>query len=277
MADNGLEQVHEALLQLQDVLKQKFALVSEIEDLPKNLQGEQDRLENEKKALADLQTAYATAVQESKDNAIKYDDAVTDRTNGEKQMDSITTQREYEALAKQIEEAKLREGALLKARTASQALVADIKAKLDAEQLLVDDISATVAEKSAQIDANVKAKTAEIEELDLQCKEIKGTVISDDLYAKFSNIVQNKKGVGIVPIHGQVCQGCNMILPVQFVNDVRMENSTEYCPYCSRILYYEESEDAIDLSHIEIPTDNEDKGTDLSDFVSSSDFDDVGI
>ena len=39
MADNELQQVHNLLIELQDVLKKKFALESEIESLPKNLSG----------------------------------------------------------------------------------------------------------------------------------------------------------------------------------------------------------------------------------------------
>ncbi len=32
-----------------------------------------------------------------------------------------------------------------------------------------------------------------------------------------------------------------MRLPVQFVNDVRKEDEIKFCPYCSRVLYYDET------------------------------------
>jgi DNA-directed RNA polymerase subunit M/transcription elongation factor TFIIS len=35
--------------------------------------------------------------------------------------------------------------------------------------------------------------------------------------------------------------GCHMILPAQFSNNVRLGEEFIFCPYCSRILYYEES------------------------------------
>jgi DNA-directed RNA polymerase subunit M/transcription elongation factor TFIIS len=35
--------------------------------------------------------------------------------------------------------------------------------------------------------------------------------------------------------------GCHMILPVQFANEVRIGEEFIFCPYCSRILFYEES------------------------------------
>jgi RNase P subunit RPR2 len=50
-------------------------------------------------------------------------------------------------------------------------------------------------------------------------------------------------GKGIVAIKGNVCTGCHMILPVQFANEVRLGEEIVFCPYCSRILFYEESEE----------------------------------
>ena len=79
-------------------------------------------------------------------------------------------------------------------------------------------------------------------ELEEKCQEIKNGTISDELYAKFSNIVRKKNGLGVVPVHGQVCMGCDMVLPVQFVIDLRQKqehNEIDYCPYCSRIIWYE--------------------------------------
>jgi hypothetical protein len=35
-----------------------------------------------------------------------------------------------------------------------------------------------------------------------------------------------------------------MILPAQFVNEVRQGNKIIFCPYCSRVLQYQETEEA---------------------------------
>ena len=109
------------------------------------------------------------------------------------------------------------------------------------------------SEERAKIDDLLAQKKAKISELDARCDEIRTEGVSDDIYAKFCRIVKNKSGLGITPIiQGQVCSGCHMILPMQFVNDVRLgTNTIEYCPYCSRILYYKEDEEAIDLTDFE--------------------------
>lgn len=274
MADNNIQQIDSLLLTLQDVLRLKFELESEIESLPENLKTQKEELAEANKKFLELNEKYTKAKEDAASNSIRYDEAFQTRTNAEKMMDTISTQREYEALSKQIDEAKIKETGLLKARNAATALVEELKAQLDAQSKVCDEIKADVDAKSAEIDSIILEKKEQIAELDRRCLQVKEQGISDEIYAKFCNIVKNKKGVGIVAIHGQVCQGCHMVLPVQFVNDVRMGNTTEYCPYCSRILYYEESEDSnIDYSVDSFSEDSDDES--FADVVDTGDFDDL--
>ena len=62
--------------------------------------------------------------------------------------------------------------------------------------------------------------------------------MDEEVIYKFEKIVRKKEGLGIVSIKNSVCMGCNMILPPQFVNDVRREEKIIFCPNCSRILYF---------------------------------------
>ena len=274
MADNELHHVHTLLLQLQDVLREKFELEEEIEVLPAALKEKEGWLEEANAKYVELNDAYNKARQDATSNSIKYDDAVRARTDAEKLVEKITLQREYEAVTKQIDEARVVENALLKARNASNKLVEELDAQLKEQGEVCDGLKAEVDEEKSKIDGILKEKNEKIGELDAKCIEIKGDGISDDIYAKFCRIVKNKNGLGITPIiQGQVCSGCHMILPMQFVNDVRLGTSaTEYCPYCSRILYYQEDEEQIDLSDFESGEGGEDF---FADAISDDDFDNV--
>ena len=268
-----LSVVHSLLLQLQDVLSRKFILEEEIETLPAALREKEARLGEANAKYVELNDEFTKARQEATSNSIKYDDAVRARTEAEKMVEKITLQREYEAITKQIDEAHLVENSLLKARNASNALVSELEAKLASQGSVCDSLKAEVEEEKAKIDGILSEKRAAIEDLDNQCVQIKEQGVSDEIYAKFCKIVKNKKGVGITPnIQGQVCSGCHMILPMQFVNDVRQgTNPIEYCPYCSRILYYQGDEEMIDLSGLE-----SEAGEDFfADAISDDDLDNL--
>ena len=63
-----------------------------------------------------------------------------------------------------------------------------------------------------------------------------------------------------------------MTLPAQFVNDVRREDEIKFCPYCSRVLYYEESEDADHLDALFATSEDSDEGEDEGSEENSGDF-----
>ena len=66
---------------------------------------------------------------------------------------------------------------------------------------------------------------------------------AQEILFKFQRIIQ-RNSEGIVSVRNGVCSGCHMILPANFANEVREGEDINFCPYCSRILYYEEvSED----------------------------------
>jgi predicted nucleic acid-binding Zn-ribbon protein len=176
-------------------------------------------------------------------------------------MEVITTQREFEALEKEISDADALEQSLLKQLHAKERQFNDLVAIKSSDEETLVALDAEVSAETSKIDAILKDKQAELTRLEETCKASIDEDITPQLYTKFASIVRNKEDNGIVPIHNNVCCGCHMVLPVQFVNDVRSMHDIEFCPYCSRILYYEEVEEV------------ETQGLDA--FTSEEDFDDI--
>jgi uncharacterized protein len=104
----------------------------------------------------------------------------------------------------------------------------------------------------------------------LKSEEAKVTPgMNEEILFKFERIIRNKSGLGIVPVLNGICTGCHMILPGQFVNDVRKGEEILFCPYCSRILFHSDAEE--DMKSEEIFTAQEVGG--LSDLVDDFDLD----
>ncbi len=250
MADN---EILDCLINLQGVLQNKFELENQVEVLPANLREEERKLSEANQKYLTLTEKYNSVNDELKSLSIKYDDAFASRTAYEKQMEFISTQREYEALYKQLEEAKIQEQTLLKSRNAKRVELENLSKELDADEKLLDEQKSVVEAEHQKVDSLLQGILNEIDELNKKCDEIKGNVISPKLYEKFCNISRQKNGIGIVPIHGQVCMGCDMVLPMQFVIDTRLKqrnSEIEYCPYCSRIIWFEKLDPEIEKNYI---------------------------
>jgi len=108
-------------------------------------------------------------------------------------------------------------------------------------QALIDQQEADLAERRKSIEMEVASKLAQMKELSEEEKKLSSDLDPDILF-KFERIIRNKMGRGIVALKNGVCMGCHMILPAQFANNVRLGEEIVFCPYCSRILFYEESE-----------------------------------
>lgn len=263
--------VFSRLNQLQDDLSIRFALEEEIARLPRDLKVKQELLDTINLDYIDEHTRSEAAKVELKNLGYQYEDAVTARDKSERNMELITTQREFEALEKEIKDAAAKEQSLLKQLHVKEKQVQEFEVRLTEKEELMTLQKSEVDAESSKIDALLAQKNAELAEVSKRCESFIDDEITIDLYTKFSNIVKNKKGKGIVPVHGLVCQGCHVILPVQFVNSVRDGKDVEFCPYCSRILFWEDTEGA-DEQFIAGKVDPE---ADLGDFIAEGEFDDV--
>ena len=242
----------DCLKKLQVILQKKFVLEDKINSIPADLKAEEAQLRNAQEKYQNLSDFFDSLQSEQKSLAIKYDDAFNKRIEYEKQMEFINTQREFEALTKQLEEARISEQSFLKMRNSKTAELEKVKTDLEAEKAELDALEERVREEKGKVDSEISSINEEIATRDAECDSIKAGVIPEDLYEKFSNIVKKKDGFGIVPVYGQVCTGCDLILPVQFVIDLELKTEKgeiEYCPYCSRIIYKETLDDDVERSY----------------------------
>ena len=269
----------ECLINLQEVLQKKFVLEDQIASIPADLREKEASLNAASEKYNELKESFDNLTSEQKSLAIRYDDAFNQRIEYEKQMEFITTQREYEALTKQLDEAKSNERALLKQRNSKTLELEKVQEELASQEELVNELQNVVNEEKDKVDDQIMELRNRITTLDAECNDIKEDVISEDLYEKFSNIVRKKDGYGIVPVKGQVCTGCDLILPMQFVIDLEMHNlndEIEYCPYCSRIIYKAELDAEEEASYIFEqlePTKSDRKSSGSSDRGSDESFD----
>ncbi|MGH4039238.1 MAG: zinc ribbon domain-containing protein [Sphaerochaeta sp.] len=235
------KEVFTKLTKLQDSLKAKFQVEDEIKTLPQELKQKQEKLELIKSEYNDLYVNVQTFDKDAKTLRFDYDNAVIAHEKLQQKMELISTQREFEALEKEISDSQIREQSLLKQLHAKEKMLVDLKAELEAKEVEMKSNEGEVSAEGSKIEEILAVKKAQLETLEHQCKlSISEDGISEELYKKFAIIVKNKIGTGIVPIHDNVCCGCHTLLPAQFVNDVRAENEIEFCPYCSRVLFYED-------------------------------------
>lgn len=255
----------EKLKSLQDILAQKYLIESELKELPRSLTTKSELVNRLKKSFIEKHERLTAAKSYINDLRIKMRDAETERENYEGKIAEISTQREYEALVKEIRDAGEREQNYRKELQREEKAFEELEKAIEREELLIKDQEKELTLEQEKIHQETQDRESLLTELDNQEQAITPD-IDGEIVFKFKRIIRSKEGKGIVPLQKGVCTGCNMILPLQFVNDVRSGEQIHFCPYCSMILFYQEagSEDALENLDLE----------DTADLFDESEFDD---
>ena len=265
-----MEKVFETLKALQDILSEKIKLEQKIQEIPKLLVTQEELLSRMKKTFIEKNQEYEKSKTAESEYRNSLFDAESKREKAEKNIESISTQREYEALGKEIEDAAGREQEFRNKLQRELRLISDLDDDIKQSQSLIEQQEAELDERRKDIEKEASEKEAKLSSLTERENELARELDDSDVLFKFERIIRNKMGKGIVAIKGGVCMGCHMILPAQFANNVRKGEEIVFCPYCSRILFYEESEQGEeDFFH------DEDSGSlsDLDD-MDDEDYDD---
>lgn len=274
-----MKDILKKLSMLQKVLQEYYELEKEIESIPKDLSDRDEMLSRKREQ-------YAKAIEKEQDLKKKvvefeeaYNNAKIKRAELEAKSAGITSQREFETHQIELSKAKETEHNFynLKEDTKRRVVqesenVADIQMTLNELQKNVDEDKKNI---SSRLDELIKERDALKQKKDKYSKDIDPTLLF-----KFERIVKTKGG-GSVAVKGRVCQGCHMELPVQFVNTIKKGEEVMFCPYCSRVLYYQEGDDSdIDVLHDDsILLDEEDENDIIDDDmdVMMSDDDDNDV
>lgn len=237
-----MEATFEKLRTLQDILYAKFKLEKEINEIPKALVTKTEVLNRAKKAFIERNEQGEQAKAKVRRMVLELADATKKREEYEKQMDLIKTQKEYEALDKEIRDATEKEQILRKDIQKEEKDLEDLLIAVEKQERQISLDEEELKEESDKIQAEGSSKRSR--HIDLLAEE-KGITpgMDEDILFKFERIIRNKEGLGIVPVVNGCCSGCHIILPMQFVNEVRDQNSIRFCPYCSRILYFQSGMD----------------------------------
>jgi predicted nucleic acid-binding Zn-ribbon protein len=263
-------EIFEKLRGLQEILSEKIELEQEIDSVPKMFTAQNELIMRLKKSFIEKNQDYETAkVAEGEFRQLLLQ-AETAREDAEKKMDSISTQREYEALDREIHDASEREGQYRKDLQQEERRIGLLDEQMKQSEAFIEQQEAELNERRSKIEQEMLDKKKRVAEL-LSMEESLTVDMDKELLFKFDRIIRNKKGRGIVAVRGGVCTGCHMILPAQFANDVHGGEDVVFCPYCSRILFHEETGDEDDL----ILTESVGSLADLDDLDEDADeFDD---
>jgi uncharacterized protein len=153
----------------------------------------------------------------------------------ESHLKEIKTQKEYQAVSKEISGAK--------------KLIADLEDQILQKINAMEELSGDIAKKEAdlaELEGNVTVQQGEVRHrvetlesgiaADAAAREAAVKGLPASVLKRYAKLRDQRKGVAVVEAKEGNCMGCNMHLPPQLYNTLFRADEVITCPHCQRIL-----------------------------------------
>lgn len=154
----------------------------------------------------------------------------------EKQLQSLKTPNEYKAMETQINDRKAKAATL-------QDEILDAMMALDEQRPVEKTAAETVKAAEADFLRAKQAMSAKMAECDAAIKKAKidrealAPKIAHDLLQIYETVRRRADGVGLAPMNGEICGGCDTAVVPQRIAEI-LSGRLVQCPNCERILYF---------------------------------------
>ncbi|WP_088536881.1 zinc ribbon domain-containing protein [Geobacter sp. DSM 9736] len=190
----------------------------------------------EAQEAVDTRNAALLALEEEKRQLEESVSAESENiVRSEQRLKEIKTQKEYQAVSKEITSAKklkveLEEQALQKISQIEEVR-ADLNSRMESIRELEQNVAARKSELQTQIDQLSGTVAEETGARDNAVKTLPSSIVK-----RYSLLREQRRGLAVVEAREGYCLGCNMNLPPQLYNSLYRGAELITCPHCQRIL-----------------------------------------
>jgi hypothetical protein len=224
-----LAQLQEIDLKIDSARGEKQALQEGVDSLEKRVEemrleiagqnSELETVEDEKKALEENLVAETEAI-----------------TKSEARLRDIKTQKEYQAVSKEIAAAKKVKNEVDEQILQKITRSDELKTVIGDRERELCDLEATATGQKDELLEQIEKLDAIIGE-NLASREVTARVISPSMIKKYTMLRERRQGVAVVEARNGSCLGCNMNLPPQLFNSLYKIENLVACPHCQRLLF----------------------------------------
>ncbi len=156
---------------------------------------------------------------------------------GQSHIKNITNNREYQAVQREVDDAKKRKSTL----EDHQIELLESIEKLERETAdLKNDyaqLEKFIISQKTEIYESSVSERKELEKLEKSRRKA-AEIVTPPLLAKYESILKQIGSRAVAPVDRSICGGCHMSIPAQMFIELQRCKEFMYCPRCRRIIYW---------------------------------------
>ena len=227
-----------SLVELQTIDSEIYALRYEKESKPKEISLLEAAFEEKKQSLSNIEKKSLDLQKQRKDIELELGTKEESIKKLQTQLYQLKTNKEYQTMLKEIGDTKADASVIEDKAIQVLEQIDKIKIEIEKEKQNLQGEEKLLSEQKKNIENRIKEIEERMAQLEAQRKQVTPGLDSKIL-AQYERILLNRDGLAIVNVNNDSCQGCNLHVPPQVINLIKMYERIVICEACNRILYIE--------------------------------------
>lgn len=218
-------------IRFDEIRREKERAPNELEKLRQDLDLLKKAMEQDLPTLEELKKERRNVERELEEIEAKF-------KRSKLKLDEVKSNKEYQAVLKEIEDIKQltyeKEELVIKwmeETEIQEKQCANNKLRLEESQKEYTYKEKQFAERMRELDKDVQSLNEKKAQLSQK--------LDGDLLSRYNRLRMHLRSMVVVPVIDAVCQGCHLGIPPQQYNTLMKGDSTQICPNCARIIYWE--------------------------------------
>jgi predicted nucleic acid-binding Zn-ribbon protein len=223
------------LEQLQEIDQQVDILKASQSGLQTDMNGIAQTLDTARDGLAALKTRVVKLETDKTDLEASHVAELENIRRSETNMKEIKTNKEYQAVGREIAAARKQVSELEEQILQKITLLEELNGEIVSSEASVSELEQNTEQRRAEKQGEIDKVQLDI---DSDCK--RREAITKDLPAnlvkRYNSLRDQRRGQALAIARDGFCQGCNMHLPPQLYNSLYRADELISCPHCQRML-----------------------------------------
>jgi predicted nucleic acid-binding Zn-ribbon protein len=225
-----LEELQRYDAQIQELTNALKAIPAKLEASQSDFARVESLLDNERTQLAESQRYYAEQKSQLQTDESSATGAKSKLSMAKNSKEYMAAQREMEQTRESVQNREQEIAKLIEAVQVKEKLLAERATELEGLRKSIDKDAEVGRKKMAELEGKIA-------EIKVDRDKVAAGIRPDVL--KRYGAIRMRRGLAVTTVRNGTCQGCNMNVPPQLYNVLQRGNTIETCPYCHRIVYWE--------------------------------------
>lgn len=223
------------LAQLQMIDSQIYTLNRQKELIPQEISLLEESFEAKKQGLLNLEKTSQDLQKQKKERELELSAKDEGVKKLQTQLFQLKTNKEYQIMLQQINDTKADSSVIEDKILLIMEEIDNLKLNLDKEKQKLQEEEKKLNQEKDRLQMKIKETDERLNQLHSQRKQNLPNV-DPKIFAQYERILHNRDGLAIVSVRNNSCQGCNMFVPPQVINLIKMYEHIITCEMCNRIL-----------------------------------------